>query len=63
MGAAFDTIAFHPERCDGCGACVRVCSSEAILGEKKHAHTIDNGKCIKCGACLEVCVPKAVVVH
>jgi len=48
--------------CDGCGACVRVCTSEAILGEKKKVHTIDNAKCIKCGSCLEVCQPQAVVV-
>ncbi len=58
-------ITYHiePTLCDGCGACVRVCSSEAILGEKKHPHSIDNAKCIKCGACIEVCVPKAVVVQ
>jgi NADH:ubiquinone oxidoreductase subunit F (NADH-binding)/(2Fe-2S) ferredoxin/NAD-dependent dihydropyrimidine dehydrogenase PreA subunit len=56
------TYRIEPTLCDGCGACVRVCSSEAILGEKKQVHTIDNAKCIKCGACLEVCQPKAVVV-
>lgn len=49
--------------CDGCHACVRVCASEAILGEKDKPHKIDTGKCIKCGACLEVCQPKAVLVH
>jgi ferredoxin len=40
-----------------------VCTSEAILGEKKEAHTIDNARCTKCGACLEVCQPKAVLVE
>jgi NADH:ubiquinone oxidoreductase subunit F (NADH-binding)/(2Fe-2S) ferredoxin/NAD-dependent dihydropyrimidine dehydrogenase PreA subunit len=49
--------------CDGCHACVKVCSSDSILGEKDKPHTIDSGKCIKCGACLEVCRPKAVLVH
>jgi ferredoxin len=49
--------------CDGCHACVKVCASDAILGEKDHAHEIESGKCIKCGACLEVCNPKAVLVH
>jgi len=52
-----------PALCDGCQACVKVCASEAVLGEKKKVHTIDNGKCIRCGACLEVCRPKAVLVH
>jgi NADH-quinone oxidoreductase subunit F len=49
--------------CDGCHACVRVCTTDAILGDKDAPHTIDTGKCIKCGACLEVCRPKAVLVH
>jgi NADH-quinone oxidoreductase subunit F len=52
-----------PVLCDGCHACVRVCSTDAILGEKKKVHTIDAGRCIRCGACLEVCQPKAVLVH
>jgi NADH-quinone oxidoreductase subunit F len=52
----------EPALCDGCHACVRVCASEAILGEKKAVHEIDDAKCIRCGACLEVCKPKAVQV-
>jgi NADH:ubiquinone oxidoreductase subunit F (NADH-binding)/(2Fe-2S) ferredoxin/NAD-dependent dihydropyrimidine dehydrogenase PreA subunit len=57
------TYRVEPTLCDGCGACVRVCTSEAILGENKQVHTIQNAKCIKCGACLEVCQPKAIVVN
>jgi NADH:ubiquinone oxidoreductase subunit F (NADH-binding)/NAD-dependent dihydropyrimidine dehydrogenase PreA subunit len=53
----------EPTLCDGCHACVKVCTTDAILGEKKEVHTIDRGKCIKCGACMEVCRPKAVLVH
>src|SRR5581483_1724231 len=49
--------------CDGCHACVRVCASDAILGEKNNPHEIDSAKCIKCGACIEVCQPKAVLVE
>ena len=52
----------EPTLCDGCHACVQVCSSDAILGEKKAVHSIEAAKCIKCGACLEVCQPKAVLV-
>ena len=51
-----------PTICDGCGACVKVCSGTAILGEKNKPHQIDQAKCTKCGACLEVCQPKAVLV-
>jgi NADH:ubiquinone oxidoreductase subunit F (NADH-binding)/NAD-dependent dihydropyrimidine dehydrogenase PreA subunit/(2Fe-2S) ferredoxin len=57
------TYRIEPTLCDGCGACMRVCTSEAILGEKKKVHTIDAAKCIKCGSCLEVCQPQAVLVE
>lgn len=56
------TYYIEPTLCDGCHACVQVCAAEAILGEKKAVHQIDNGKCIRCGACLEVCQPKAVMI-
>jgi NADH:ubiquinone oxidoreductase subunit F (NADH-binding)/Pyruvate/2-oxoacid:ferredoxin oxidoreductase delta subunit len=56
------TYYIEPALCDGCHACVQVCAAEAILGEKKAVHRIDNGKCIRCGACLEVCQPKAVMI-
>jgi NADH:ubiquinone oxidoreductase subunit F (NADH-binding)/(2Fe-2S) ferredoxin/NAD-dependent dihydropyrimidine dehydrogenase PreA subunit len=52
----------EPTLCDGCHACVKMCTSDAILGEKKKPHSIDAAKCIKCGACMEVCVPDAVLV-
>jgi NADH-quinone oxidoreductase subunit F len=52
----------EPTLCDGCGACVKMCTQDAILGEKHKPHKIDSAKCIKCGACLEVCVPDAVLV-
>jgi NADH-quinone oxidoreductase subunit F/NADP-reducing hydrogenase subunit HndC len=57
------TYRIDPVLCNGCGACVRVCSSTAILGEKKKLHTIDDARCTKCGSCLEVCQPKAVLVE
>jgi len=50
------------ETCVGCGACVKVCPSDAITGEKKKPHTIDFEKCIKCGVCKETCKFDAVIV-
>lgn len=44
-----------PDKCQGCGICLRECSSEAISGGKRMVHVIDQGKCIKCGTCLSVC--------
>ncbi len=48
------------EFCKGCGACMRVCSSGAITGEKKKPHKISPALCIKCGACFDVCKFNAV---
>jgi NADH-quinone oxidoreductase subunit F len=41
--------------CTGCGACKRACPSDAITGEKKKPHVIDQALCIKCGSCFDVC--------
>lgn len=41
--------------CTGCGVCKKKCPAEAISGERKAMHVIDNSKCLKCGACLDSC--------
>ncbi len=48
--------------CTGCQACLRVCPENAISGEKKQLHIIDQDKCVKCGACMSVCKFEAVEV-
>jgi NADH:ubiquinone oxidoreductase subunit F (NADH-binding)/(2Fe-2S) ferredoxin/NAD-dependent dihydropyrimidine dehydrogenase PreA subunit len=50
------------ENCTGCMACVRPCPTQAISGEKKKVHVIDENKCIRCGICAEVCNFDAVEV-
>jgi len=47
-----------PDKCQGCGICLRDCPTEAISGGKRMVHIIDQGKCIKCGTCLDVCPTK-----
>jgi ferredoxin len=42
-------------KCKGCTKCAQVCPTNAIHGERKGVHTIDDAKCIKCGACATAC--------
>jgi len=44
-----------PDKCKACLICLRECPAEAISGEKKQVHVIDQSKCIRCGVCLSVC--------
>jgi NADH:ubiquinone oxidoreductase subunit F (NADH-binding)/(2Fe-2S) ferredoxin/Pyruvate/2-oxoacid:ferredoxin oxidoreductase delta subunit len=47
-----------PDKCMACGICLRACPADAIKGEKRMVHVIDQEKCVKCGTCLEVCPEK-----
>lgn len=55
-----DLIKYYiqPQKCVGCLLCSKSCPAEAIRGELKHVHIIDQAKCTKCGTCLQVCPSK-----
>jgi len=57
------TYEIIPEKCTGCGLCLRNCPVEAISGEKKRAHIINQEKCIKCGICYDSCKFSAIKVE
>ncbi|MCF6147034.1 MAG: NADH-quinone oxidoreductase subunit NuoF [Candidatus Kuenenia sp.] len=47
--------------CTGCHLCYKNCPVDAITGEAKKIHHIDQKICIKCGMCYEVCKFDAIL--
>ena len=58
--ACTELTSYHilPDKCQGCGICLRECPTDAISGGKRMVHVIDQSRCIKCGTCLDVCPPR-----
>lgn len=51
------------ENCVGCTACARICPVNAIAGERKGVHMINQAVCIKCGACMDKCKFNAIFIN
>ncbi|RJQ65840.1 MAG: 4Fe-4S dicluster domain-containing protein [Desulfobacteraceae bacterium] len=51
-----------PQACNGCRLCFLKCPQQAVAGEKKQPHEVNQEKCIKCGICYEACKFDAVVI-
>jgi NADH:ubiquinone oxidoreductase subunit F (NADH-binding)/(2Fe-2S) ferredoxin len=59
---ALITYSIDPDKCNGCGVCIRGCAYGAITGEKKQVHIIDDQLCQKCGICRSECKFDAIRV-
>jgi NADH-quinone oxidoreductase subunit F len=54
------TYTVNPEKCTGCTVCAKNCPVNAISGERKQVHFIDQEVCIKCGVCFSKCKFEAI---
>lgn len=62
-GVCKDLLQFtiQKDKCVGCTVCARKCPVNAITGERKQPHEIDQAACIKCGQCYDACKFNAIV--
>ncbi len=54
------TYTIIKEKCTGCTVCAKNCPVNAISGERKQVHFIDQNVCIKCGVCFTKCKFEAI---
>ena len=52
-----------PEKCKGCTMCAKKCPVQAISGEVKNPHKINQNLCIKCGQCITLCKFDAITAE
>ncbi len=48
------------DKCDGCGECVDICSSEVYEMQNDKSVVINPDECIECCSCVEVCSTEAI---
>lgn len=62
-GECTDLIEYRiiEDKCKGCTLCAKNCPVNAISGEIKKAHVINNETCIKCGKCYSSCKFGAII--
>ncbi len=57
------TYEIDQAKCRACMICRKKCPVDAIAGDKKQPHFIEQDKCIKCGTCLAACPPRFSAVR
>lgn len=50
------------EKCTGCMVCLKNCPANAITGERKKPHLINQEMCTKCGVCFSKCKFDSIIL-
>ncbi|MFQ6870198.1 MAG: 4Fe-4S dicluster-binding protein [Romboutsia timonensis] len=50
----------HQDICIGCTICKKQCKFNAIQGELKQKHIVDESKCVGCHLCMQKSPKKAI---
>ena len=49
--------------CIGCGKCVKVCPTDAVMGAPKQIHAVFKDACTGCAKCVEVCPTECLTMQ
>jgi len=58
--SADPVLSFMPEKCIGCGYCLRTCPNEAHRMDPEQGHVLDRASCRACGKCSKECYTGAL---
>lgn len=51
------------QNCIGCGKCIRVCPTDAIVGARHLLHTVIPSYCTSCEECINACPTNCINLH
>lgn len=57
------TAYIDEQNCIGCGKCIRVCPTDAIVGARHLLHTVIPQYCTSCENCINVCPTNCIILQ
>lgn len=57
------TAYIDEQNCIGCGKCIRVCPTDAIVGARHLLHTVIPQYCTSCENCINACPTNCIILQ